>query len=139
MHELKGEIRGVRNERQADLLKGFVHEESPGTSDDVCENLATQSIPQHGSMPTLLSKEEGRGETPKEGSLGEYLQEYESQSERFKENINFPEFCQLKEERSCSYNRRKGCMQHTLGRFSLPTFDGSPKDSAKSWVNKLDT
>ena len=30
-------------------------------------------------------------------------------------------------------------MQHTLGRFSLPTFDGSAKDSAKSWVKKLDT
>ena len=30
-------------------------------------------------------------------------------------------------------------MQHSLGRFSLPTFDGSPKVSARSWVNKLDT
>ena len=30
-------------------------------------------------------------------------------------------------------------MQHTLGRFSLPTFDGSPKNLAQYWVRKLDT
>ena len=30
-------------------------------------------------------------------------------------------------------------MQHTLGRTFLPTFDGSPENTAKSWVEKLDT
>ena len=30
-------------------------------------------------------------------------------------------------------------MQDTLGRTFLPTYDGSPKSSAKSWVKKLDT
>ena len=30
-------------------------------------------------------------------------------------------------------------MKHTLGRFFLPTFDGSPKSIAKAWVKKLDT
>ena len=30
-------------------------------------------------------------------------------------------------------------MQHTLDRFFLPTFDGSPKSSTMSWVRKLDT
>ena len=30
-------------------------------------------------------------------------------------------------------------MQHTLGRFFLPTFNGSPKSRAKAWVKKLDT
>ena len=139
LHEPKGGIRGVRSEIQANLLKGFAHEESPTTSYDVCEHSTTQSVPQHGGMPTFLSKEGGRGETPKEGSLGEYLQEYESQSERFKEHLSFPECCQLREEISRSYSRRNGCMQHTLGRFSLATIDGSPKDSAKSWVKKLNT
>ena len=54
-------------------------------------------------------------------------------------HLSFPELCQLKEVRSRSYSRRKGCLLHTLGRFSLPTFDGSPKDSAKSWVRNIDT
>ena len=90
-------------------------------------------------MPTFLLKERGEGGAPKEESLGDYLQEYESQSERFKEHFSFPEFFQLQEARSNTYSGRKRCLQHTLGRFSLPTFDGSPKDSAKSWVKKLDT
>ena len=30
-------------------------------------------------------------------------------------------------------------MQPTLGRLFLPTFDGSPKSTAKAWVKKLDT
>lgn len=93
---------------------------------------------QRWSMPTFLSKKEGKGGTPKKEYLGDYLQEYESQSERFKENLSFLELYQLKEEISNSYSRRRGCMQHTLGRFFLPTFDGSPKDSAKSWVRKIE-
>ena len=50
-------------------------------------------------MPTFLAREEIEGETPKEETLGDYLQEYESQSRRFKENLNFQGFFQLKEER----------------------------------------
>ena len=30
-------------------------------------------------------------------------------------------------------------MQRILGRTFLPSFDGSPESSAKSWVEKLDT
>ena len=56
----------------------FSQEDSPTTSYDVCENSATQSGTQHGSTPAFLSKEGGRGETPKERSLGECHQEYES-------------------------------------------------------------
>ena len=91
-------------------------------------------------MPTFLAREEAEGETPKEETLGDYLQEYESQSRRFREHLSFKEFFQLKEERRPrKYNKRRGCMQHTLGRFFLPTFDGSPKSTTKAWVNKIDT
>ena len=91
-------------------------------------------------MPTFLAREEEEGDTPKEETLGDYLQEYESQSRRFKEHLSFQGFFQLKEEiRLNNYNKRRGCMQHTLGRFFLPTFDGSPKSTAKAWVKELDT
>ena len=30
-------------------------------------------------------------------------------------------------------------MQHTLGRTFLPTFDGSPESSTKSWLERMDT
>ena len=91
-------------------------------------------------MPTLLAIEEEKGEAPKEETLGDYLQEYESQSRRFKEHLNFQGFFQIKENiKPSNHNRRRGCMQHTLGRFFLPTFDGSPKSTSKSWVRKLET
>ena len=90
MHELKNEIRGVRNEIQKYLLKMFAPKGSPTTSYDVCEHSTTQSVPQRCSMPTFLSKKGGRGGTPKEEYLGDYLQEYESQSERFKKESQFP-------------------------------------------------
>lgn len=30
-------------------------------------------------------------------------------------------------------------LKHTMGRFSFPSYDGSPKCIAKAWVEKLDT
>ena len=73
MHELKNEIRGIRNERPTDLLERFVHEGSPTTSFDVCDNSSTQYDLQCCSMPTFLARGEENGETPKEETLGEYL------------------------------------------------------------------
>ena len=119
MHEMKSEIRGMRNERHENILERFAHEESPSSSYDVCEDSVTQSDLQHCSMPTFLAREEAEGETPKEETLGDYLQEYESQSKRFKEHLSFLEFCQLKEERRSNRDmRRRECMQPTLGYYS---------------------
>ena len=110
MYELKEEIWGMKRERHAYPSGGFLHQEIPSTSYHVCENSATQPDLQRWNMRTFLSKEGGKGGTPKEESLGDYLQEYESQSERFKKNLSFLESCQFKEERSSSYSRRKRCM-----------------------------
>ena len=120
----------MRREIHVDPSRIFSYQGSPSTSYYVCENSATQPDLQCYNMPTFLSKEEGGEGTPKEENLGEYLQEYESQSKIFKYHLSFPNFYQLKEERrSYNYSRRRGCMQPTLGRLSLPTFDGSPKDN----------
>ena len=117
----------------ADPSSIFSLQESPSTSYYECEHSATKPDLQRCNMPTLLSKEGGRGGETKKETLGEYLQEYESQLERFKEHLSFPNFCQLREERRYnSYSRRRGCMQHILGRFSLPTFDGSLESSTQS-------
>ena len=63
MHELKNEIRGMKNEIQADILERFSHEGSPTTSYDVCDHSTTQSDLQRCSMPTFLTKEEAEGGT----------------------------------------------------------------------------
>ena len=78
MHELKEEIWGMKRERHVDPSEGYLHQGSPSTSYHVCEHSATQPDLQSWNMPTFLSKKEGKGGTPKEESLGDYLKEYES-------------------------------------------------------------
>ena len=90
MHELKREIKGMRRERHEGPSRRFSHEQSSNSSYYVCENSATQS---DGTMPTFLAREEEEGDTPKEETLGDYLEEYESQPRRFKEHLNFQGFC----------------------------------------------
>ena len=89
MHELENEIRRMRNEIPADLLERFSHEGILTTSYDVCEHSTTQSNLQCCNMPTFLIRGRGEGGAPKKGILGEYLQEYEYQPERFREHLSF--------------------------------------------------
>ena len=91
-------------------------------------------------MPTFLAREEEEGETLKEVALGGYLQEYEYQSQRFKDHLKFQGFCKIKEDRRPrNHNRGKKCKQHDVGSFFLSTFDRSPKCSARACVKELDT
>ena len=73
------------------------------------------------------------GDVPKRDTLGDYFQEYETQSEELKDHLNFQGFFQMKEERS---TRRK---KQGEGIFFLSTFDGSPLYPARAWVKELDT
>ena len=86
----------MRREIHEGPLRIFSHEESSISSYYGCEHSATQLDLQHGTMPTFLAREEEEGETPKEETLGDYLQEYESQYRVFKENLSFQGFFQLK-------------------------------------------
>ena len=72
-------------------------------------------------------------DAPREETLSDYLQEYESQSWRFKEHLDFREFCKLKEAR---YNNHKISKR---GRIFLSHFDGSAECTAKAWVEELDS
>ena len=74
-----------------------------------------------------------KGDMPKRDTLGDYLQEYEDQSEEFKDHLNFQGFFQMKEERS---TRRKNQGED---RFFLSTFYGSPLCPARAWVEEIDT
>ena len=60
MYELKGEIKGMRREIHANKSRIVSHEGSPSTSYHVCEHSATQPDPKRWSMPTFLSKKEGK-------------------------------------------------------------------------------
>ena len=49
-------------------------------------------------------------------TLSDFMQEYESQTKKFRDHITFPEFFKIKVERS---------KKHNMSRFFLSTFDGS--------------
>ena len=66
----------MKRERHADPSGGFLHQGGPSASYYVFEHSATQPDLQHWSMPTLLTKEGGKGWKPKEKALIDYLQEY---------------------------------------------------------------
>lgn len=79
-------------------------------------------------MPRFSMREmEEEGMTRRE-TLSDFLQEYESQTQKFRDHITFLEFCEIK------VKRRK---QHD--RFILSTFGGSPTCSTRAWVEELDT
>ena len=61
-------------------------------------------------------------------TLSDFLQEYESQTKKFRDHITFPEFFQIKVRRINQHDR-----------FILSNFDGSPTCSAIAWVEELDT
>ena len=85
-------------------------------------------------MPRFTSREMEEEYAPKEETLSDYLQEYESQSWRLKEHLKFQEFFKLKEER-----RPKNHNISRIGRLFLPIFYGSSKCTAKDWIEQLDS
>ena len=54
-------------------------------------------VSQHSTMPTFLAV--GNEGFQEKASLEDYLEEYESQNQRFKYHLIFQEFCHLKEKR----------------------------------------
>ena len=86
-------------------------------------------------MPIFIVREMEEGDASKEETLGVYLQEYESQSQRFKYHLKFQGFCKIKENiKPSNHNRSKWCKQHDLGRFFLSSFDGSPRCTTRVLV-----
>ena len=70
-------------------------------------------------------------DAPREETLSDYLQEYGSQSWRFKEHLDSQGFCKLKEARSSSHRRSK------RGRIFLSHFDGSAECTTQAWVEEV--
>ena len=69
-----------------------MHRESSSFSYYGCEHSATQSYQQRSTMPMFIAREMEEGDVPKEETLGDYLQEYESQTHRFRYHVNFQAF-----------------------------------------------
>ena len=81
-------------------------------------------------MANFSMRREEEEEMPKKGTLRGFLHEYESQTQRFRDHITFPEFCKIMVRRS---------KKHDEDIFLLSIFDGSPTCSARAWIEELDT
>ena len=97
----------------------------------MCKHLATSDLQRY-SMPRSTAREMKEEDAPKEETLSDYIQEYESKSWKIKEHLSFQEFFQLKEERRSNNRRRRGI-------FFLPNFDGSSTCTTEEWIDQLDS
>src|SRR5713101_3407978 len=97
------------------------------------------------TMPHFLVDTVGRPIMQVEPSeaFGAYLQEYRDLGDEFHAAMSFLDFCNMK-SRNRPRNFNKGFnhnyeLQNTLGRLTIPNFDGTHGGSARTWVQKLDT
>ena len=93
----------------------FESEANSRFSYDECEHAATHHDAQHSQMSRSIRRELKEGGMPKRETLIDFMQEYESQTEKFRDHITFQEFFKIKVER---------IKQHDMDRFSLSNFDG---------------
>ena len=133
LHGIIKDIKEMRREKHGDPSTRFGHEEIPSSSYYEYDHSAIPSNLKCSTSHMFMTKKMERGDVLKKETLGDFLQEYESQTKRFKDHINFQEFLNIKEER-----RTKG-NHHGVGRFFLSTFDGSPKCLVRVWVEELNT
>ena len=67
--------------------------------------------------------------------MSAYLREYRALGEDFHSVMTFTDFCHFKSKnKPKSYNR-----PFTLGKLTIPTFEGTRGGPARNWVQKLDT
>ena len=92
MKNIKEDLKEMKGEKCRKFLRGFESEASPRYSHDRCENSATHAHPQCILLPTFTARRMEEEDAPREETLSDYLQEYESKSWRFKEHMDFQEF-----------------------------------------------
>ena len=124
-----GSHKQKRRERFEESPQGFGTETKSRVSDEECEHAVTSFDAKRSHMCIFVMKEMGKeGEVTKKKTLGDFLREYESQTQAFRDHLTFMDFFKSKV---------KGSQQKD--RFVLSTFEGSPTCSAKAWVEELKT
>ena len=94
-----------------------------------CEHATTHHLVQCSHMPRIAGREmEREEEVDRRGTLSDFLEEYDSQTLKYRDHLSFSEFCKMK------VNGKE-----QQDRFHLSTFEGSPVCSAKAWVEELET
>ena len=100
MQSIKRDLKEMRREMCRESPREFESEANSRFSYDECEHAATHYDAQRGPMPRFGMREIDEGQMPKRETLSDFLQEYESQTQKFRDHITFPEFFKIKVERS---------------------------------------
>ena len=62
-----------------------------------CEHATTHPNTQHSHMPRIAGREmEREEEVARRETLSDFLKEYESQTQKFRDHLSFSEFCKMK-------------------------------------------
>ena len=130
LQSIHEDLKKMRREMCIESPREFGSESNSIFSYEECEHAATHYDSQRSHMPRFSMRERKEEGMPKRETLSAFLQEYESQTQKFRDHIPFPEFCKIKVKR---------IKQHDGGRFLLSTFDGSPTCLARAWVEELDS
>lgn len=92
MKNVKEDLKEMKGEKCRKFPRGFESEANPRYSHDGCEYSATHANPQRSLFPTFTARRMEEEDAPREETLSDYLQEYEYQSWRFKEHLDFQGF-----------------------------------------------
>ena len=88
MQDIDREINEMRMDRYKESPKGFIHGEGSNISRHWSDQpVKKQQVSQHSTMPTLLAM--GNGGFQEQETLEDYVMEYESQSQRFRDHLIF--------------------------------------------------
>ena len=100
VQSIQGDLKKIRREMCIESPRGFETESNSRFSYGECEHVATRYDAQRSHMPIFSMRErEEEGMTRRE-TLSDFLQEYESQTQNFRDHITFPEFFKIKVKRS---------------------------------------
>ena len=94
MQSIKGDLKKMRRERESP--KEFGSKANSRFSHDECEHATTHHVSQCSHMPGSAMREREEEEIPRRETLCDFLQEYESQTKKFRDHIIFIEFLKIK-------------------------------------------
>ena len=94
------EFEKIRREICIESLRGFETESKSRFYYEECEHATTPYDAQCSHMAIFSIREQEEEEIPKKGTLGGFLHEYESQTQKFRDHTTFLEFWKIMVRRS---------------------------------------
>ena len=146
MMQLLGNSQG-RNNNGAECFNGRNKNHAKGSNTRIPAQNNTRTgnrVTPRPLLPQLLEQRRFgiQGKLGQVEAFNDYLREYHTLGEKFKEAMSLQDLCAIKlRNRPRDFNRgqKNLDLQWKVQKLSTPSFDGSNKCTARAWVQKLDT